>query len=77
MIKSKLVLGLLFLGFLGACSSESSDTEMSSEMSDSSEELAHVQYACPMECEADKVYEEPGKCPVCKMDLVEVSSDGE
>ncbi|WP_341227392.1 heavy metal-binding domain-containing protein [uncultured Arcticibacterium sp.] len=72
MMKSKLVLSVLFLGLLGACSSESGDTEMSG-----SEELAHVHYACPMECEADKVYEEAGKCPVCKMDLAEVSSDGE
>ncbi|AWV98834.1 heavy metal-binding domain-containing protein [Arcticibacterium luteifluviistationis] len=76
MMKSKLVLGMLFLGFLGACTSESSDADMS-EMSDTSEEVAHVHYACPMECEADKVYEEAGKCPVCKMDLAEVSSDGE
>jgi ABC-type uncharacterized transport system auxiliary subunit len=26
-------------------------------------------YACPMECEGAKVYEKPGKCPVCEMDL--------
>lgn len=26
-------------------------------------------YACPMKCEGDKVYTEPGKCPVCGMDL--------
>ncbi|MBI4617962.1 MAG: hypothetical protein HY720_30420 [Planctomycetes bacterium] len=24
---------------------------------------------CPMRCEKDKVYREPGKCPVCAMDL--------
>src|SRR5687768_4543460 len=27
-------------------------------------------YVCPMKCEGDKVYAEPGKCPVCGMDLV-------
>lgn len=26
-------------------------------------------YKCPMECEGDKVYSEPGKCPICEMDL--------
>lgn len=27
-------------------------------------------YYCPMQCEGDKVYDEPGDCPVCGMDLV-------
>ncbi|MEP0712797.1 SCO family protein [Algoriphagus sp.] len=31
-------------------------------------------YSCPMKCEGHKTYEEPGSCPVCKMDLVKVSS---
>lgn len=26
-------------------------------------------YQCPMHCEGDKTYEEPQKCPTCKMDL--------
>ncbi len=28
-------------------------------------------YYCPMFCEEDKVYDKPGSCPVCGMDLVE------
>lgn len=28
-------------------------------------------YYCPMFCEGDKTYDEPGDCPVCGMDLVE------
>lgn len=31
-------------------------------------------YYCPMMCEGDKVYDEPGSCPVCGMDLVAVPS---
>lgn len=27
-------------------------------------------YYCPMHCEGDKTYDEPGDCPVCGMDLV-------
>jgi hypothetical protein len=42
------------------------------------EEPAHdneqldVKYQCPMHCEGDKVYDQPGRCPVCKMNLVPV-----
>jgi len=32
----------------------------------------HTAYMCPMECEGDKTYDHPGKCPICGMDLVEV-----
>jgi Cu+-exporting ATPase len=28
------------------------------------------EYYCPMHCEGDKVYDKPGDCPVCGMDLV-------
>lgn len=35
-------------------------------------DVAGVVYQCPMKCEADKTYDEPGSCPVCKMDLKEV-----
>lgn len=30
---------------------------------------------CPMRCEGDKTYDQPGDCPVCGMDLVEEASD--
>mgnify|MGYP003398755428 CR=1 FL=1 len=34
---------------------------------------AHVHsYACPMHCEGEKVYDRPGSCPVCNMDLVRI-----
>ncbi|MEZ4810623.1 MAG: heavy metal translocating P-type ATPase [Allomuricauda sp.] len=28
-------------------------------------------FYCPMQCEGDKTYDQPGDCPVCGMDLVE------
>ena len=31
-------------------------------------------YYCPMQCEGDKVYDKPGDCPVCGMDLVKEPS---
>jgi hypothetical protein len=30
-------------------------------------------YTCPMDCEKGKMYDQPGKCPVCEMDLIEIS----
>jgi hypothetical protein len=30
-----------------------------------------INYQCPMECEGEKVYDSPGQCPICKMDLEE------
>ncbi len=35
---------------------------------------AHIgdNYYCPMLCEGDKIYDQPGKCPVCGMHLVPV-----
>lgn len=32
--------------------------------------LAGAVYYCPMHCEGDKLYDKPGNCPVCGMDLV-------
>lgn len=31
---------------------------------------ANGKYYCPMHCEGEKVYDQPGDCPVCGMDLV-------
>jgi Cu2+-exporting ATPase len=33
------------------------------------------QYYCPMICEGDKKYSEPGKCPICGMHLVKVHKE--
>ncbi len=38
-------------------------------------EIAATEYQCPMKCEGDKTYHEPGSCPVCKMDLKEVKKE--
>jgi len=34
------------------------------------------QYQCPMKCEGDKTYDEPGNCPVCNMKLVPAEEVG-
>ena len=33
-------------------------------------------YYCPMLCEGDKRYSEPGRCPICGMHLVKVPAGG-
>ncbi len=35
-------------------------------------EKTDLEYYCPMRCEGDKTYDEPGDCPVCNMHLVSV-----
>ncbi|MCY7328907.1 MAG: hypothetical protein LH618_10190 [Saprospiraceae bacterium] len=34
-----------------------------------------VVYICPMDCEKGKTYDQPGQCPVCKMDLEPANSE--
>ena len=38
-------------------------------------EIAAAEYQCPMKCEGEKTYHEPGSCSVCKMDLKEVKKE--
>ncbi len=33
-----------------------------------------ARYFCPMKCEGEKTYDQPGRCPVCKMKLKEVEA---
>jgi hypothetical protein len=33
------------------------------------------EYQCPMNCEGNKTYNQPGECPVCNMRLVIVGID--
>lgn len=50
---------------------------MSSDKKDKKHESQHVsgkmaEYICPMHCEGEKTYEQPGDCPVCNMHLMPV-----
>lgn len=56
------------------CGASHSHEEHSEETNENiGAEAEHAHYACPMDCEKGKVYEELGTCPVCKMDLAEVA----
>lgn len=60
----------LFLS--AACSNGNSNqgNSVKTETTDSTK----MAYQCPMDCEKGKVYTEPGKCPVCEMDLKEIET---
>lgn len=38
-------------------------------MENSNENMPGTKYQCPMKCEGEKTYEQPGNCPVCNMKL--------
>ena len=47
------------------------------ESHDHEAEIAAAHYQCPMKCEGEKTYPEPGSCPICKMDLKEITPEPE
>jgi hypothetical protein len=69
---------MLLAGFLMACGSKTTTETKAPEataapadtVATAKGDSAKTSYACPMKCEKDKKYEQAGKCPVCKMDLV-------
>jgi len=63
---------ILFVAFLFASCGNNSN-EKNNE--NSTEQIKTAMYQCPMKCEGEKMYEEKGTCPVCKMDLELVSKD--
>jgi hypothetical protein len=75
----KMIALTLFAGAFIGCAGEGttkqeSDNEaVKTEAHEAHSEHAH--YACPMDCEDGKVYDEPGQCPKCEMDLVQVSEE--
>lgn len=65
------VVAIAFIG-LAACkgneNKENASQESTSVTSDSTA-VQEASYACPMDCEHGKVYDRPGACPECGMDL--------
>jgi hypothetical protein len=66
-----IILILATISFI-SCGEKKSAQDSSSMAKDTaaSQEVAHVDYICPMDCEKGKTYHEMGKCPICKMDLI-------
>lgn len=66
-----LAISVLALAFV-ACNETPKPAAATDTTTTPAEQTATV-YACPMKCEGEKTYEQPGTCPVCKMDLVATS----
>jgi hypothetical protein len=45
-------------------------TDELSENNNTDTEITKPVYYCPMKCEGEKTYDQPGNCPVCGMHLV-------
>jgi len=58
-----LILGLFLVSVLSSCKNEHSEPSHENHIQHESD------YICPMRCEGDKTYQQPGNCPVCKMKL--------
>jgi heavy metal-binding protein len=59
---------------------EETKTEMQeNHAADKADMAMNDKYQCTMDCEKGKTYDEPGKCPVCNMDMkkVEKKKEGE
>ena len=71
-MKFKLFLSLvLFAGlYLSACKHDTPASKLPAATAES----INVKYQCPMDCEKGKLYDQPGSCPVCKMDLKAVEA---
>lgn len=55
---------------------QTTETKMNETHSSENRDIAmHDVYQCPMDCEKGKTYDEPGSCPVCKMDLQKVKKE--
>ncbi|MCC6414058.1 MAG: hypothetical protein IT270_20585 [Saprospiraceae bacterium] len=60
---------LLIIGNFTACSNDHSKQQASASTDQTAQAGANTAYICPMNCEDGKLYDQPGKCPVCNMNL--------
>ena len=58
--------------FESSCGSKTSESK-----TEKTEQMANAMYQCPMKCEGEKMYDKPGQCPVCNMDLQKVEGTHE
>jgi len=55
--------------FMASCGNKTSESKKEDA---STEQTVNAMYQCPMKCEGEKMYDKPGSCPVCNMDLEKV-----
>jgi hypothetical protein len=57
--------------FFASCGNNTSESKNETS---TTEQATNVKYHCPMRCEGDKMYDKPGQCPVCNMNLEKMDS---
>lgn len=66
----KTILSVIALLFLAGVTFTSCSNDNSSEKNSNEASSETTGYHCPMQCEGEKTYHDPGSCPECGMDLV-------
>lgn len=76
MKKSALIfLSFAFMAIASVTFTACKNSPKPSEKSEATEQVAVLEYQCPMKCEGNKTYSEMGSCPECGMDLVLVKEE--
>ncbi|MCC6414273.1 MAG: hypothetical protein IT270_21670 [Saprospiraceae bacterium] len=60
---------LLIIVNFTACKTDHSKQQANATADQTAQADANTAYICPMNCEDGKLYDQPGKCPVCNMNL--------
>lgn len=75
MLKKQIITATLLFTvtlFIASCGSNNSESDK-----DKTEQTKDAMYQCPMKCEGEKMYDKPGSCPVCNMDMKKVEGTHE
>jgi predicted small lipoprotein YifL len=78
MKKRQIIAAMLFVATtlsIASCGSKTSENNTEKTDAEQTEQVENVQYQCPMKCEGEKTYNEPGQCPKCNMDLEQVEEN--
>lgn len=70
-MKLKITSTVLLFSAIALSSSCGSKSSGSSGENTTTDQAINSVYQCPMKCEGEKTYTNPGSCPVCNMDLKE------
>jgi len=80
MKKRQIIAAMMFIAttlFIASCGSKTSENNAEKSSTEQTEQVENVRYQCPMKCEGEKTYNEPGQCPKCNMDLEQVEENHE
>jgi len=74
MRKSILILSFAIVAMVGISLISCTNSDKKTESTEQTKQISESKYQCPMKCEGDKTYNNPGNCPECKMKLKKIDS---